>query len=64
MSAAEFIAGKEKVAFYVPPLTEEECLPKELRTKRLHTQANEILVIQRYKVFTCKSPAPETASTE
>ena len=52
MSAAEFVAGKEKFVPYIPPLTEEEFLAKKLRTKDYSLNPNEILVLQSYKVFT------------
>lgn len=52
MSAAEFVAGKEKFVPYTPPLTEEEFLAKKLRTKDYSLNPNEILVLQSHKVFT------------
>ena len=52
MTAAEFIAGKEKYVPVAPALTEEEYLAKKLRAKDFSLTMNEILVLQGYKVVT------------
>lgn len=52
MSAAEFVAGKEKIVPCTPPLSEEEFLAKKLRSKDYSLSPNEILVLQSYQVFT------------
>jgi len=52
MTAAEFIAGKEKYVPVEAPLTEEEYLAKKLKAKDFSLSMNEILVLQSNKIVT------------
>lgn len=52
MSAAEFVADKERSISYTTPLAEEEFLAKKLRTKDYTLNLNELLVLQSHNVFT------------
>lgn len=52
MTAAEFIAGKEKYVPVVAPLTEEEYLTKKLKAKDFTLSMNEVLVLQSNRIVT------------
>lgn len=52
MTAAEFVAGRERYVPAAAALTEEEYLAKKLRAKDFSLTMNEILVLQGYKVVT------------
>ncbi len=52
MSAAEFIAGKEKYVPAVAPLTEEEYLAKKLKAKDFSLNMSEIQTLWGYKIIT------------
>ena len=52
MTAAEFVAGRERYVPVAAALTEEEYLSKKLRAKDFTLTMNEILVLQGYKVVT------------
>ena len=52
MSAAEFVAGRNKCVPFSPPLDEEAFLAKKLGVKDYSLGPNELIVLHRYKVFT------------